>query len=104
LLLLFLFILSCSDDDCLNCPECEDCPDNSALFTVTVVDTLGNPVSLPEDSYVTLIIYDYYWNQVKILFDSAQFPATTVSVGWDSTDILNNPIKYGYYYAYLWTQ
>jgi len=60
--------------------------------------------SLPEDSYVTLIIYDYYWNQVKILFDSAQFPATTVSVGWDSTDILNNPIKYGYYYAYLWTQ
>ncbi|MFZ5981150.1 MAG: hypothetical protein ACOYVF_11015 [Candidatus Zixiibacteriota bacterium] len=125
--------MSCSDDDCPTCPDNSNIP----LFTVTVVDTLGNPVegirigsmnhfyntplvdkalvldpqvsteivfSLAHESYVTLIIYDYYWNPVKVLLDEEQFVAGTISVGWDGTDILNRPIKSGYYYAYLWTQ
>ncbi|MBN1211505.1 MAG: hypothetical protein JXA92_02925 [candidate division Zixibacteria bacterium] len=130
LLLFALMVGSCSDDDCPTCPE-----ETGNLFTVTVVDTLGNPVegirigsmnhyyytpmteksmkpqvsteivfSLPEDSYVTLIMYDYYWNPVKILLDSEYFQATTVGVGWDGTDFLNQPIKYGYYYAWLKTR
>jgi|GEM_PF-3396850 len=129
-LLLALMIGSCSDDDCPNCPE-----QTGNLFTVTVVDTLGNPVegirigsmnhsyntplteksmkpqvstdivfSLQEDSYVTLVVYDYYWNPVKILADSEFYQATTVSIPWDGTDFLNRPIKHGYYYAYLWSK
>lgn len=126
-----LFLMSCSDDDCPTCPDDGGAP----LFTVTVVDTLGNPVegirigsmnhfyntplldkvldpqvsteivfSLPHESYVTLIMYDYFWNPVKVLLDEEQILAGTVSVGWDGTDILNRPIKCGYYYAYLWVQ
>ena len=131
LIVLALIIGACSDnEDCPTCPE-----ETGNLFTVTVVDTLGNPAegirigsmnhyyytpltekalgplvstdivfSLPEDSYVTLIMYDYYWNPVKILLDSIFFTATTVGVGWDGTDILNQPIKRGYYYAWLKAQ
>jgi hypothetical protein len=131
LVLLAFIIGSCSDDD-----ECPTCPEETGnLFTVKVVDTLGNPVeglrigsmnhyyytpmteksmkpqvsteivfSLQEESFVTLIMYDYFWNPVKTLLDSEQFVATTVGVGWDGTDFLNQPIKRGYYYAWLWIQ
>lgn len=127
---LSVFFMSCSDDDCPTCPQ-----ETGDLFTVTVVDTLGNPVegikvgsinhyyytplttksikpqvsteivfSLKEDSYVTLLIYDYYWNPVKMLLDSVAFGASTISVGWDGTNFLNQPIKRGYYYAWLKTR
>ncbi|MFZ5981151.1 MAG: hypothetical protein ACOYVF_11020 [Candidatus Zixiibacteriota bacterium] len=36
-------LISCSDEDCPTCPDNENTTP-TALFTVTVVDTLGNPV------------------------------------------------------------
>ena len=127
---LSVFFMSCSDDD--DCPTCPE--DTGNLFTVKVdtlgnpvegirigsmnhyyytpmtVKSMKPQVSteivfsLTEDSYVTLIMYDYYWNPVKILIDSEFFMATSVSVPWDGTDFLNQPIKRGYYYAWLKTQ
>ena len=128
--ILAVTLISCSDDDCLTCPD----DGNAPLFTVAVVDTLGNPVEglrvgrfnhtyhtqtiekmkapplsslrwlvvSPFKGYLIFRIYDYGDNLfVNVVEPWSVDYHTTCQISWWPSDSLGQDLRDGFYYGYF---